>query len=83
MRYCKADSDLFGLQGDSGGPLTYKQGPQHVLIGVTSHGTGEGTKKCGDNSGFCRVSEVREWIDKVVVYNGAKFCDQGFEAEGN
>ena len=79
------------LQGDSGGPLTYKQGNQHVLIGVLTSATGKGftpgnaymppqEKECGDKTGFCVVSAVRDWVDTIL--GDAIICKHGVNAAG-
>ena len=79
-------------QGDSGGPFTFKQGDQHILIGVITSATGQGESrpkpgsfggqiiknKCGGKTGFAKVSGVRDWIDKIL--SGATICDQGVNA---
>ena len=63
------------MQGDSGGPLTYKQGDQHILIGVTSHGTGP-NEGCGATSNFARISLYRKWIDENIdTNNDSEYCD--------
>ena len=67
------------MQGDSGGPLTYKQGDQHILIGVTSHGTGP-NEGCGATSNFARISHYRKWIDENILHEEVKFCDD-YEAD--
>ena len=58
---------------DSGGPFTYKQGDQHVLIGVTSSVLGNtvqylenGGKNCGIGGKFVRVSYYRKWINRII-----------------
>ena len=58
---------------DSGGPFTYKQGDQHVLIGVTSSVLGNTVqylensgKKCGIGGKFVRVSYYRKWINRII-----------------
>ena len=82
------------FQGDSGGPGTYMQDDQHVLIGIISGtanslansikppaiGLGlEGEKTCGDDAVFCRVSNVRKWIDEII--SDATFCSNFGEAD--
>ena len=96
-------------QGDSGGPLTYKQGDQHIMIGVVSYGFGVDVgpdinspisgpkpptapgggqppkrkpqkKKCGEDNYYCRVAEMRSFIDFTL--QNAKFCSD-FEAQDN
>ena len=70
---------------DSGGPFTYKQGDQHVLIGVTSSVLGNtlqylenSGKKCGIGGKFVRVSYYRKWINRIIgkaTGDDPKFCD--------
>ena len=58
--------------------MTYKQGDQHILIGVTSHGTGPDPprKKCGTTSNFARISHYRKWIDENIdTNNESEYCD--------
>ena len=81
------------IQGDSGGPFTYKQGDQHILIGVDSFASGPPVdiqninlvqfashhkKNCGKDTGFCKVSEVREWLDSYLKL--AHHCYSGLDA---
>ena len=80
------------VKGDSGGPITYKQGNQHILIGVITSATGQGEtygkpnsfgshaikNKCGGKTGFAKVSGVRDWIDQIL--SGATICDNGVNA---
>ena len=90
---------MFFPQSDSGGPLTYKQGDQHVLIGVTSFSTGPGINPlninlqaffpglqallCGQDSGFCKVSDpdIWNWLDKALREMGAENCHFGYNAD--
>ena len=70
-------STLF-LLGEFGGPFTYKQRDQHILFGVSSWVVGkqrprywpymysQAPIKCGTRSEFCRVSDVRDWIDRTM-----------------
>ena len=69
-------------QGDSGGPATYKLNGQHILVGVISflNTAKDPPYECGNMSGVCRISYVREWIDEVIGTN-AKFCPNGSDAE--
>ena len=64
---------MLHFQYDSGGPFTYKQGDQHVLIGVTSSVLAttveyleNGGKKCGVGGKFVRVSYYRKWINRII-----------------
>ena len=61
--------------------MTYKQGDQHILIGVTSHGDGT-YEGCGTNSNFARISHYRKWIDENILHEDeeVKFCDD-YEAD--
>ena len=70
------------------------QGNQHILIGVTSWGTGEEVehvdplleilgepkprKPCGELDVSARVTHVQEWIYNVL--DGAVFCEHGSNA---
>ena len=80
------------IQGDSGGPFTFKapNSNQHVLIGVVATATGKGhtpansfkpagENKCGDSTGFVRVSAIRDWIDEIL--SGAIICKNGVDAD--
>ena len=62
----------FHVQGDSGGPVTYKQGDQHLLVGVMSQVDPGLTDICGKGSYFCRVAHVRDWI--ATELSGATYC---------
>ena len=74
----KTNEFIIYLQGDSGGPVTFKLRGQHILIGVIGFFVGE---ECGNITGVCRISYVREWIDRILSGGGAAFCPNGSDAE--
>lgn len=54
--------------GDSGGPLVWRTSDGPVLVGVVSAGVGCAKRlKYGI---YTRVSEYRDWIDRVIAANG-------------
>ena len=51
-------------QGDSGGPMQIGEGQHWTQIGIVSWGIG-----CGKSfypGVYTRVTEVRDWIDRIV-----------------
>jgi hypothetical protein len=63
-------------QGDSGGPLIVRDGNRHVLVGLSSWGTGCG--RDGFPGVYARVSAADEWIKTIVCdcwgVSSASFC---------
>jgi hypothetical protein len=63
-------------QGDSGGPLIVRDGNRHVLVGLSSWGTGCG--RDGFPGVYARVSAADEWIKSMVCdcwgLSSASFC---------
>jgi len=54
----------FFIQGDSGGPMQIGEGQHWTQIGIVSWGIG-----CGKSfypGVYTRVTEVRDWIDRIV-----------------
>ena len=37
-------------------------------------------KSCGRETGFCKVSDVRNWIDGVLKRKRARYCHFGLDA---
>ena len=57
---------VFIQQGDSGGPMVIHEENSWVLAGVISWGIG-----CAEPNQpgvYTRISEFREWIDKIIVF---------------
>ena len=53
------------LQGDSGGPLVHQSNGHMEQVGIVSWGIGCGKE---DFPGvYTRVTEIRDWIDKVTT----------------
>ena len=74
------------LKGDGGGPNTYKQGDQHILVGITSSQATSDQGDCGNISKMVRLAYVRPWIDEVIgaaeaEYKQIQYCPNGSEAD--
>lgn len=59
---------LFPLikQGDSGGPMVIQEEQSWVLAGVISWGIG--CAEANQPGVYTRISEFRDWIDKIIVF---------------
>jgi len=53
-------------EGDSGGPMVIRQEESWVLGGVISWGIG--CAEANQPGVYTRISEFREWIDKIIVF---------------
>lgn len=56
----------FIVQGDSGGPMVIQEENSWVLAGVISWGIG--CAEANQPGVYTRISEFREWIDKIIVF---------------
>ncbi|XP_057370014.1 serine proteinase stubble-like [Daphnia carinata] len=61
-----ADGKRDSCEGDSGGPMVIQEGQSWVLAGVISWGIG--CAEANQPGVYTRISEFREWIDKIIVF---------------
>ncbi|XP_046634890.1 serine protease filzig-like isoform X1 [Daphnia pulicaria] len=61
-----ADGKRDSCEGDSGGPMVIQEEQSWVLAGVISWGIG--CAEANQPGVYTRISEFREWIDKIIVF---------------
>ncbi|KAK4020277.1 hypothetical protein OUZ56_002267 [Daphnia magna] len=61
-----ADGKRDSCEGDSGGPMVIQEEQSWVLAGVISWGIG--CAEANQPGVYTRISEFRDWIDKIIVF---------------